>query len=141
MSNANLYMNWINDTSKSLEFKTSGNPEHGKLITPDPSTMAPVGQQGNTTQVFATSNSSLTGPGPEGTYQWEIVGSNPTVFIDVSYNHPFGSGTTTVSVTCPAGYQVEGCDQGPAQSINLNQNCSSLQDHDNSQCTLTVTEG
>lgn len=138
MSYARIYMGWVNNTPSSLTFVSTGEPEHGTNPGASPTTMSAVGTAGNTSTVTASSNSNITGPGPQGTYQWQIVGSNPTQFFDASYNHPFGSGTTWVTVSCPAGYVASGCGQGPAQTINLNSNCASLQNHEDATCTITV---
>jgi hypothetical protein len=140
MSTALITMAWLNDSTSSLTYQAQGNPENGYIVAPTPTTMSPVGNAGNTATVSAGSNSSLYGPGPEGTYQWQIVGTNPTQYVSVSYNHPFGNDTTTVTVTCPAGYLAQGGGQGPAQTLALNQNCSSLQDHDNAYCQITVSQ-
>jgi hypothetical protein len=140
MSFAVINMAWVNDTKFTLTFIPQGDPQHGTPPTPNPSQMNPVGEPGNTTTVSASSNSSMSGPGPEGAYQWKIQGTDPTQFINISYNHPYGKGTTWVTIVCPKGFLVQGCGQPPAQSLTLNGNCESLQNHNNAYCQLTVTQ-
>lgn len=138
MSLATIHMTFVNDTTHQMSFNAPGSPQHGTQPAVSANPMQPVGVLGNISTVSASSNSPASGPGPEGTFQWAIVGTNPTAFINVSYNHPFGSGTTTVTVSCPTGFTAACGSQGPAQTINLNQNTPSLQNHDSATCQITL---
>lgn len=124
-----IVMNWTNQTNTVLNFLVPQPPTHGNSPLATPSVVDPPGGSvGNTSAVEATPFDPLFGPGPEGFYQWKLGESENTV--GVSYNHPFGTSTTTVQVSCPDGVLVAGCGQGPAQSISLGTNCSSLQSTD-----------
>ena len=140
MSFARIYMNFVNDTPSTLTFTDPSPPKHGTPPEANPPSMNPGGSQGNTSQVLASSRSSGASPGPQGDYQWQIGGTNPTQFFDVSYHHPYGNGETILTVNCPSGYQASGCNQGPSPQLTLTStNCSGLNSHDNANCTITVT--
>jgi hypothetical protein len=129
-------MEWINKTQDSWNFQGQANPQHGTPPTPS---VSPLPAGGSST-VTTSSHSSISGPGPEGAYQWQVQSSSKPL-IQCSYNHPFGNGTTFVTITCPPGYEAASCGQGPAESITVtSNNCTSLNDHSNSNCQITVTQ-
>lgn len=136
MANRLIQMNWVNDTNPSMQFVVPSNPTHGTYPTATNNPMGSVGTSTNISTVSANQNDTGT-YGPQGTYQWEIVGSNPTSFINVSYNHPEGTGTTSVQVNCPSGYLVSSSSNGPSQNVTFTD--SSLQQH-NASITITIAQ-
>lgn len=136
MANRLIQMNWVNDTNSSMQFIVPGNPTHGTYPTASTNPMGAVGTPTNISTVSANQNDTGT-YGPQGKYQWEIVGSNPTAFINVSYNHPEGTGTTSVQVNCPLGYIVSSPDNGPAQNVTFTD--GSLQQH-SASITITIAQ-
>jgi hypothetical protein len=90
-----LTMNWANKSG--LTFVVTGaSHTHGTTPTFTPSGL---GANGNSS-VFVDQSANL-GPGPVGVYTW----TSGTVTAGCSYNHPSGTGQTTVTVT-PNGCQV-----------------------------------
>lgn len=138
MANDNsIVMSWINQSSVTLSFFLPQAPQHGTDPAATPAFMAPGGSE-NTSSVEAAPSDPVFGPGPEGSYQWQVGTSGQ--IIQVNYNHPFGSGTTTVMVSCPPGFLVAGCGQGPAQAIFLDGNCLSLQSQE-ATVQFEITQG
>ena len=136
MANRPIQMNWVNDASTSMQFSVPSNPTHGTYPTASPNTtMGAVGTSTNTTAVTANQNDTGT-YGPEGQYKWEVIGSSPTSFITVSYNHPEGFGSTSVQVNCPSGFVVSSPSNGPSQNVTFTD--SSLQEH---SASITITIG
>lgn len=133
-----LYMSFVNDTPTGLTYFITSPPENGNMNA-NPATMNPYPQTGNTSLVTASSNRPLSGPGPEGVFYWQLAGVTPPQAFEVSFNHPYGGGTTWVTVVCPPGYVASGCGQGPSQTLALNNNCSSLQNHGDAKCTIVLS--
>ncbi len=123
-TNSCIVMNWINLTNTPMTFFQPRPQTHGTNPTATPGFMD-AGPSGNTSSVQADPSDLVFGPGPEGIYQW-LIGETMQL-IQVIYNHPFGTGKTTVTITCPDGYLVAACGEGPATSLNLGATCVSLQ--------------
>ncbi|HEX2568848.1 MAG TPA: hypothetical protein VH877_04755 [Polyangia bacterium] len=104
MSNHPIQMNWVNNTSYSMNFQVPRDPEDGTKPYAQPTTMQPVGQPGNTSQVSAEKRNALS-RGPEGWYDWKVNGefSGKTAFLNVSYDHPADQSQTWVRVECTEG--------------------------------------
>lgn len=137
-TNDSIVMSWINQSSVTLAFFLPEAAKHGTNPAATPAFMAPGGQPGNTSSVEAAPSDPVFGPGPEGSFQWQVGTSGQ--IIQVNYDHPFGSGTTTVMVSCPPNFLVAGCGQGPAQAIFLDGNCLSLQSQE-ATVQFEITEG
>lgn len=93
-----LTMNWANQATVAFS-PTNVSHTHGTDATFSPQTL----QANGNSSVFVDQSANL-GPGPVGVYTWASQ-VNPLQNVACSYNHPSGTGQTTVTVT-PSGFQV-----------------------------------
>jgi hypothetical protein len=93
-----LTMSWKNTSSVAFQ-PSNVSHTHGTDATFTPSTL----QSQGSSSVFVDQSANL-GPGPVGVYTWASQ-ANPNNSVGCSYNHPSGTGQTTVTVT-PSGFAV-----------------------------------
>ena len=93
-----LTMNWSSQASVPFQQADVAHT-HGTTATFTPSTLQPNGNS----SVFVD-QSMNGGPGPVGNYTWASE-LNPLNNVACSYNHPSGTGQTTVTVS-PSGFAV-----------------------------------
>jgi hypothetical protein len=94
-----IIMNWTNETGDTLAF---GNVKVQNGTTPvaSPPSMTANGAS----SVSADQSHNLTA-GPVGSYSWTNA-ANANQSVGTQYNHPSGSGKTSVTVSCSSAYQV-----------------------------------
>lgn len=94
-----IFMNWTNKTDTSWVFSQAAARE-GTLPAANPGTLA----AGGASSVSADQTGNLR-PGPVGSYTWSNPG-NANQYVSTSYVHPAGTGQSSVTVSCAAGFQV-----------------------------------
>lgn len=97
-----INMLWQNELESKEDALSFTNPTHSHGTDPKPSNFI-LEPQGSST-VSADQSHNLS-PGPVGSYTW-ANSQDTSKKIDCQYNHPAGSGTTTVTVNCSGGYEV-----------------------------------
>lgn len=94
-----IFMNWTNKTSTAWNF-SGATAREGTLPSANPSTLGSNGSS----SVSADQTGNFRA-GPVGSYSW-INPSDANQSIATSYVHPAGTGQSSVTVSCSAGFQV-----------------------------------
>ena len=94
-----IIMNWMNETSDTLAF---GNVKVQDGTTP---VASPPSMAANAASSVSADQSHNLTAGPVGSYSWTNA-ANANQSVGTQYNHPSGTGQTSVTVSCSSAYQV-----------------------------------